>query len=224
MPEHTKGQRQAIGTSQSSRSRFCRILFPILFCLASVAESGAQPPGTQGWVVGLGFGRAAVSFDSRPGDGAGLVSLRIGRRLDRIFTPYLGMAYADIESRGLEAFDTVTFGHVDLGVRLHLDTRRRWVPYGDLALTFWPVNDVVKNGERTPSHFVSGPTLSAGGGLAIHLSASWAIDVNVKAGKGTFRDVPSGGITAGGRSWHAGTVLDLDAASVRLAIGVSWWP
>ena len=209
----------------SSRSRFGRILLPILFCLASAPEAGAQPSRTPGWVVGLGFGRAAVSFDGDPRDGAGLVSMRIGRDINRIVAPYLGMAYADIESRGLEAFDNVTFGHVDVGVRLRLDdARRRWVPYGDLALTFWPVNDVVRNGEPTPDHFTSMPTFSVGGGLAVHLSASWAIDVNVKAGRGTFRNVPAGNIAAGRNSGRPSTVLDLDAASARLAIGFSWWP
>jgi len=209
----------------SSRSRFGRLLLPLLFCLASVSEAGAQPARPQGWVVGLGFGRAAVSFDSGPRDGAGLVSMRIGRDLNRIVAPYLGMAYADIESRGLEAFDNVTFGHVDLGVRLHVDdARRRWVPYGDLALTFWPVNDVVRNGEPTATRFTSMPTFSVGGGLAVHLSESWALDVNVKAGRGTFRNVPAGGHAAGGTSRHANTVLDLDASSARLGIGFSWWP
>ncbi len=209
----------------SSRLRFGLFLLPLLFCLTSVSEAGAQPSRPQGWVVGLGFGRAAVSFDGDPRDGAGLVSMRIGRDLNRIVAPYLGMAYADIESRGLEAFDNVTFGHVDLGVRLHVDdARRRWVPYGDLALTFWPVNDVVRNGGPTATHFMSMPTLSVGGGLAVHLSASWALDVNVKAGKGTFRNVPTGNIPAGRTGGGPNTVLDLDAASARLSIGFSWWP
>ena len=64
------------------------------------------------------------------------MGLRIGYGLNRIVTPYFGGEYADIRSRGLEAFDRMTFAHVDLGVRLHLaGGRRRWVPYGDLALT-----------------------------------------------------------------------------------------
>ena len=153
------------------------------------------------------------------------------------------MAYADIESRGLDAFDNVTFAHVDLGVRLHLaGGRRRWVPYGDLALTFWPVRDVVKNGERSAERQIEGlrdavrpssvnrhrlhghPTFSAGGGLAIHMSETWALDVNVMAGQGTFKDVPLGNIPAGGTGRHSRARLDLDATSVRLNVGFSWWP
>ena len=209
----------------SDRPRRGRILLPVLFCLASVTGGGAQPARTEGWVLGLGSGAAAVSFESGPGDGAALVDLRIGYGLNRVVTPYLGGAYADIRSRGLEAFDRMTFAHVDLGVRLHLGGgRRRWVPYGDLALEFWHVNDVIKNGGETAADFTSRPTFSVGGGLAIYLSGSWALDVNVKAARGTFRDVPAGNIPAGGTSRHRGALLHLDAASTRFGVGVSWWP
>ncbi len=208
----------------SSLSRFGRVLLPVLFCLGCVAEGGAQPYKTQGWVFGLEFGRTAVSFEGGPGDGAALVGGRIGHALNRIVTPYLGLAYADIESRGLGAFDRVTFGYVDLGVRLHLaGGRRRWVPYGDLALAFWPVNDVVEKGEPTAAHFMSRPTFGAGGGLVIHLSEAWALDVNVKAGRGTFKNVPVGYVAAGGTNRRLDTV-DLDAAAARLSVGVSWRP
>ena len=153
------------------------------------------------------------------------MDLRVGYGLNRFVTPYVGGAYADIRSRGLEAFDRVTFSHVDLGARLHwAGGRRRWVPHADLALTFWRVSDVVEHGEETAAHFTSAPTFTAGGGVAIHLSESWALDVNVKAARGTFRNVPAGSVPAGGTSGHSDTLLRLDAASARLAVGVSWWP
>ncbi len=44
----------------SSRSRWGRILFPVLFSLASVSEGSAQPARTEGWVFGLGSGTTAV--------------------------------------------------------------------------------------------------------------------------------------------------------------------
>ena len=196
-----------------------------------LARTPAEPSGgrmersPQGWVLGLDFGAMAVSFESDPGDGAALVGFRIGYGLDKNVTLYLGGAYADIESRGLEAFDNLTFEHVDLGVRLNLPGgRRRWVPYGDVAFTFWPVSDFLKNGERTTTDFTSMPTFSAGGGLVIYLSEAWALDVNVKAGEGTFKDIPVGNIAAGGTSRRLDTPLDLDATSARLSIGFSWWP
>lgn len=233
-----------ISTPNGSRRPGC-ILLSAAFCLASVAgayaqparthgdgaedrdqaPAGAQPARTQGWVFGFGTGAAAVSFDGDPTDGGALVGFRVGYGLNGIVAPYAAGAYADIRSRGLEAFDRVTFTHVDLGVRLHLDGgRRRWVPHGDLALTFWRVNDVVKDGEPTGAHFTSAPTLSVGGGVAVHLSESWALDVNVKAAKGAFDDVPVGRTPPGGSRGHSAAPLDLDAASVRLGVGLSWRP
>lgn len=223
-PAGTRIVRRRVNTVLPSRSRFDRILLAVLFCLGSVTGASAQPARTQGWLFGLGSGRMNASFANGPGDGAALVDLRIGYGLNRIVAPYLGMAYGNIESRGLDAFDNVTFGHLDLGVRLHLeDVRRRWVPYGDVALTVWPVRDVLRNGKRTAG-FTSAPVLSAGGGLAIYLSDSWALDVNLKAGRGTFKAAPAGNTPAGGPSRRSGTVPDLDARSVRLSVGVSWWP
>ena len=205
------------------RSRLGRILLPVLFCLASVVEGGAQPSRTQGWVAGVHSGAASVSFGSDPADGAALVGARLGRSLNPVVAPYVGVAYAAIESRGLEAFDSVTFSYVDLGVRLHLaHGPRRWVPYGDLALTFWPVTDVIANGERA-ADLTGMPPLGVGGGLLVYLSEARALDVNVKWGRGTFEDVPAGDVPAHGARGRPDALLDLDAASVRLAVGITWW-
>ena len=207
-----------------NRSRVGCILLPVLFCLGCVVEGAAQPARTQGWALGLDSGATVVSFGSDPGDGAVLVGARIGHGLNRIVAPYLGMSYGTIDSRGIEAFDKVKFGHIDVGARLHLaDGRRRWVPYGDLALTFWPMTDVLEDGEWTATDFTSGPTFSIGGGVAIYLSETWALDVNLKAGRGTFRDFPVGSLPARERSARPGTLPALDAVSVRLGVGVSWW-
>lgn len=207
-----------------NRSRVGRILLPVLFCLGCGIEASAQPARTQGWTLGLESGATIVSFGSDPGDGAVLVGVRIGHGLNRIVTPYLGMSYGTIDTLGFEAFDKVKFGHVDIGARLHLPTaRRRWVPYGDLGLTFWLVTDVLGDGEWNTADFTSRPTVSVGGGVAVHLSEAWALDVNIKAGKGTFRDFLVGSLPAHGKSGPAGALRDLDAASVRLGVGVSWW-
>ena len=207
-----------------NRSRFVRVLLVVLFCLGCAVEGSAQTARTQGWTLGLDSGATTVSFGSDPGDGAVLVGVRMGHGLNRIVTPYLGMGYGTIDSHGIEAFDKVKFGHIDLGARLHLAAdRRRWIPYGDLALTLWLVTDVLENGEWTSTDFTSRPTLTVGGGLALYLSEAWALDVNIKAGKGRFQDVPGDNIPRGGTSGHPGTLPDLDAASVRLGVGVSWW-
>ena len=174
-------------------------------------------------MAGVHSGAAAVSFGGDPSDGAALVGARIGHGLNPVVAPYVGVAYAAIETSGLEVFDSVTFGYVDLGVRLHLaHGPRGWVPYGDLALTFWPVTDVFETGERA-ADFTGMPPLGVGGGLLIYLSEARALDVNVKWGRGTFKDVPVGDDPAHGTRGRPDAPLDLDAASVRLAVGISWW-
>ena len=206
----------------SSRSRFGRIGLPILFCFGCAVEGSAQPSRTQGWVAGVHSGAASVSFVGDPSDGAALVGARIGHGINPVVAPYVGVAYAAIDSRGLEAFDSVTFGYVDLGVRLHLAHDRRWVPYGDLALTFWPVTDVIEKDERG-ADFRSMPILGVGVGLLIYLSEARALDVNVKWGQGTFEGIPVGDVPTHRPRGRRGARLDLDAVSVRLAVGISWW-
>ena len=78
---------------------------------------------------------------------------RVGSGLNRILTLYLSAYEADVDVLELDAFDKVKFGHVDLGVRLHLaNSRSRWVPYGDLAVTFWPVTTFSRT-ENGPPRF-----------------------------------------------------------------------
>ncbi len=201
------------------------MLFSVLLCLGSVVDGSAQQSTTQGWVFGFDLGGDTVSFENKPSDRGVLVGPpRVGYGLNRIVTLYASASYADIEVQEFDAFDKVTLAHVDYGVRLHLANSRRWVPYGDLALTFWPVSDVLKNGVQTTTDFSGLPTFSLGGGLAVYLSEAWALDVNFKLGKGYFKDVEVDNILDGGTSEHVHKFLDIHAESARLTVGVSWWP
>ena len=201
------------------------MLFSVLLCLGSVVDGSAQQSTTQGWVFGFDLGGEAVSFENKPsGRGVLVGPPRVGYGLNRIVTLYASASYADVDIQEFDAFDKVTLAHVDYGVRLHLANSRRWVPYGDLALTFWPVSDVLKNGEQTTTDFSGLPTFSLGGGLAVYLSEAWALDVNFKLGKGYFKDVEVDNISDGGTSEHLHKFLDIHAESARLTVGVSWWP
>ena len=202
------------------------MLFSILLCLGSVVDAGAQRSTTEGWVFGFDAGGAAVSFDNNPSDRGGLVGARAGYGLNRIVTVYAAAYEVDVEVHEFDAFDKVSFGHIDYGLRFHLaNSRRRWVPYFDLALfTFWPIRDALKNGEKNTTDFGSLPSASLGAGLAIHLSEAWALDINYKGGQSAFNDVEVGNISDNGTSEHTHTFLDIPAESARLTVGVSWWP
>ena len=202
------------------------MLFSILLCLGSVVDASAQQSTSQGWVFGFDFGGAAVSFQNNPSDRGPLVGARAGYGLNRIVTLYAAAYEADIDVKEFDAFDKVSFGHIDYGMRLHLaNSRRRWVPYADIALfTFRPVRDVLKNGERNTTDFSSLPSASLGAGLAIYLSESWALDVNFKGGQSAFNDVEVGNISNGATREHTHTFLDIPTKSNRLTIGISWWP
>ena len=159
------------------------MLFSVLLCLGSVADAGAQQSTTRGWVFGFDVGGAAVSFQNEPSDLAGLVGARVGYGVNRIVTLYLSAYETDVDVQEFDGFDKVTFGHVDVGVRLNLaNSRRRWVPYGDLAVTFWPVSDVLENGERTTTDFNGRSNFSLGGGLAVHLSEAWGPSMSTSSG------------------------------------------
>ena len=204
-----------------------RLLCSLLISVggSSAVDANAQLSTTEGWVFGFDFGGAAVSFEDNPGDGGPLVGGRVGYGLNRTVTLYAGAYEADIDVDEFEAFDKVTFGHIDYGVRLHLaNSRRRWVPYGDITFTFWPVSAALKNGEKATTDFTSLSLASLGVGLAIHLSESWAVDVNFKGGEGGFSDVEIDNILTSGTSGHSHKFTDIDAASARLTLGVSWWP
>ena len=195
------------------------MLLSLMLCLGLAADAAAQQPTTRGWAVGMDFGGTAAAFGNRPHDTGGVVGARVGYGLNKALMLYLGIYEVDIDAPELFAFDKATFGHYDLGVRLHLaGASRHWVPYGDLAFTSSPVNDVLKNGERIASNF-DGRAISLGGGLSVYLSETWALDVNVKWGTGELKGIPVDGTTTGVLDR-----LDVDAASARFTVGFSWWP
>ena len=71
------------------------ILFSVLLCLGSVVDASAQRSKTRGWVFGFDLGGAAVSFENKPRDRAGLVGARVGYGLNRIVTLYASAYEAD---------------------------------------------------------------------------------------------------------------------------------
>ena len=196
------------------------MLASVLLCLGTASDGSAQQPTTQGLMVGLDVGATVASFEYLPRDTGVSAGFRAGYGLNRIVALYLGVYEVDIDTPQLETLDGVTkSGHYDLGFRLHLPGgSRRWVPFGEVALTFWPVSRALENGERIANDF-TGATMSLGGGVSVYVSEVLALDVSVKWGRGEFDNVPIGDITTGGLD-----ILDVDAESARFTVGVSWWP
>lgn len=208
-----------------SNAALATVPLSVLICLGSVVDGSAQNSTTRGWLLGLDAGVAATRFDDASRDMGGIVGLRLGYGVSQIVTPYLGIYEADADVRGLDGFDEVTLGYLDLGLRLHFaNSERRWVPYGDVAISVWPVSGVHENGEQTTTDFTSVPSLTIGGGLANYLSRSWVIDVNFKWGSGYFKDVQVGNISASKTADHVHIFRDMNADTTRLTVGVSWWP
>ena len=188
-----------------------------LVSMLSLAPAEAQRSTTRGFTLGLDLGASGIAFEGNDADSGGNVGLRVGYGVNRIVTLYAAFQGANLDIDNFTQFQKVTVGHVDLGVRLHIaSSRRRWVPYGDVALTPRVVSaDVVNNDEVNTVDF-SGSSLTLGGGLAVYLAEAWALDLNVKWSGGEFTEVDLGSVVLEN--------LDIDATSGRITLGVTWWP
>lgn len=192
-------------------------LLPSLAIALFATGVHAQQSTTRGFVVGLDLGASAISFEGGDSDSGGNGGIRIGYGLNRIVTLYAAFHGSKLDIENFTQFQEVTVAHADLGVRLHLaNSRRRLVPYGDLALTPRVVSaDVIENNEVRTAEF-NGASFTVGGGLAVYLVEQWALDVNFKWSTGEFSEVDLGSIALQN--------LDIDSKSARISLGVTWWP
>ncbi|MDH3224497.1 MAG: porin family protein, partial [Gemmatimonadota bacterium] len=166
-----------------------------LMALLVAAPAQAQQSTTRGFVLGLDLGASGISFEGGESDSGGNAGLRIGYGVNRILTLYAAFQGSNLDIENFTQFQKVTVGHVDLGVRLHLaNSRRRFIPYGDLALTPRVVSaDVVDDTEVRTVEF-SGASFTVGGGLAFYLTEQWALDLNAKWSTGEFSEVDLGSV------------------------------
>ena len=176
-----------------------------------------QQSTTRGFVVGLDLGAAAIGFEDGDADSGGNAGIRVGYGINRIVTLYAAFHGASLDIENFTQFQKVTVGHADLGVRLHLaNSRRRFIPYGDLALTPRVVSAEVVDGSEVRTAEFSGSSFTLGGGLAVYLAQQWALDLNFKWSTGEFSEVDLGSIALQN--------LDIDSKSARISLGVTWWP
>lgn len=194
------------------------MLFSVLPCLGSVDDARAQQSKTERWVFGFNLGQTSISFENAPSDIGGQYAVQVGYGLNQIVTLYVGINEAEIDIQGFDQFDKMKFrGTYNLGARLHwANISCRWVPYGDFALMQMMLEDVSTNRGENTSDKYGGTAVRLGGGVAIYLSETWALDMNFKWSKGEFKNVRVGYNSVGG--------LDIDAESAGFTIGVSWRP
>lgn len=198
--------------------KLLRVFTPgICLALLAAAPLQAQQSTTRGFNVGLDFGATGISFENSDTDSGANGGIRVGYGLNRIVTLYAAFQGATLDIQNFTQFENITVGHVDLGVRLHLaNSRRGWVPYGDVALTPRIVSADVIDGTEVRSAEFSGAAITLGGGLALYLTESWAMDLNLKWSGGEFTEVDLGSVALQN--------LDIDSQSGRFTIGLTWWP
>lgn len=189
--------------------------------VAAAAPAGAQSSTTRGLSLGLAGQAASLSIeggDAQQGGGAGL---RIGYGFNRRLTGFVRFDGAAIEVDDTDSDIQGDWGlaHVEVGMRLHFaNSLRRWVPYLEAAIgaRAVQVENARVDGEATERVDFNGSVFSLGGGLGVHLGEALALDLGLVVGGGEFNEIDVGPVALQN--------LDLDARSVRLNLGLTWWP
>lgn len=192
------------------------MLLAALFLTAGNAQ--AQRSNTRGIFLNAHLSGTSMSFnedafDTQSGGGFGV---QFGYGVSRLVTLFIGVNGASMSNNDIE--DGVTLAHVDLGVQLNFGRERSAVrPYGAIAATFREETFDFGAANQNVEIDFSGGGLTLGGGLKYFFSPPVALDVGVDLTFGTFSDVQSGGVILQ-------NVVDIDASSGRLKVGLSWFP
>lgn len=140
--------------------------------------------------------------------GAGL-ALALGWGVNRTLTLFAEGAGASIEL--MDGSDTYTLAHFDLGVRLNFrGPEATALPY--LTLAYSGRSAGLDVGGDLLTITGAGPTF--GGGIAVFLSRSAALDLGLRWTAGAFTEAEYLGDTES---------IDVSATSARFDLGVSWW-
>ncbi len=200
------------------RSSLCGLATAAL--LVAPASGAAQESTTRGFNLGLHASGASLKLENQDRNQAGGAGIRVGYGLNRSFTLFLqldGAHFDDQAARELEG--DWTLGHVEVGARYHFaNSLRSWVPYlqGGLGYRVVGVADAELDGAQRDEVELSGTGLSLGGGIAVYLTPSVALDLGLLWTGGEFSTLRVENVEVSG--------FDIDASSTRVNLGVSWWP
>jgi opacity protein-like surface antigen len=144
--------------------------------------------------------------DTESGGGIGLA---LGWGINRTVTVYLRGSAAEVDMTGFN--DTYALAHFDIAARVHLrGPEAQVLPFVTAGVSARAAEiDILGDPFSITG---AGPTL--GGGLAIFLSPSLAIDIGLTWTGGTFTEAEYRGLKE---------EIDISATSARFEAGVAWW-
>ena len=201
-----------------NRQSFGAVLGLLALCLLMALPTQAQQrSNTTGLFLNAHLNGTAISYDndnlfeegSHSGGGGGI---QIGYGFTPLITIYLGLNGSSMSTDDIE--DAYTLAHVDLGSQFNfMSGRSAAVPYGNIAFTFRQATlDFGNNAEVD----FNGGGITLGGGLKYFLSEKIALDVSLLGTFGKFTEIDFGGA--------AFDIDEVDATSVRLGLGLSFFP
>lgn len=191
----------------------------LLFGLAGGRAEAQRAPNTTGLFLNahlnaslIGYDRAdlrtlGIIDDSHAGGGIGVM---VGYGFSPLVTLYVALNGSVIDSYELR--DPYTLAHVDLGLLFNFVSRSRAVPYLTGGVTFRQASFDDNPGEID----FNGGGITLGGGLKYYASPQLALDVGLVGTFGNFTEVDVGRTTF--------DIDEVDAASARLMLGLSFYP
>lgn len=190
----------------------------LLLSLAMASGGHAQESTTRGWNLGFhlkGMSLTVEDSDAQNGGGAGV---HVGYGVNRTVTLFMAIDGAEVDvDQAQNVNGSWSLAQGDLGARFHFaNALRSWVPYLEAAVGVRAVTVDELGNDGSASASFSGSTFTVGGGLAVYLKESLALDLNVRGSGGEFTNVQIGNVNIGD--------LDVDASSVRVGLGLNWWP
>ena len=198
----------------STWTRSTAVALALFICARGAA---GQQSTTRGFNIGVNLQGSSFQVEQEPHNDGGGAGIHLGYGVNRIVTLYVDIGGSQYDFENPAALrGTWDMFHYDLGARFHVaDSRRRWVPYGEVAVGGRSVSAALIGGPSEEVRF-DGATFSLGGGLNLYVSRSWALDANLSWSGGEFDEITVGNVTLLGQ--------DVDAVSARFKFGIVWWP
>jgi hypothetical protein len=184
------------------------------------ASALAQGSTTRGLSLGAQLMGTSLEVENGDRSAGGGFGLRVGYGFNRIVTAFVHIDGSSVEvEEGQSVGGEWDLGHAELGARFHFaNSLRRWVPYLEASIGSRSVrvDDAEVNGQPAGDVTFSGAAVTFGGGVAVHFTRKLALDVSLRLTGGEFNKVDVGSVSVND--------LDIDAASARFGLGLTWWP